>query len=153
MARNGDLAELAAFLGKDIEALKAEYSIDSVETHDDKMRQAQAVLYYFQFNGDGFKTKICKTCEQPFAYNYSSDGVGYCSITCTARALEKIGLQWDPRKPPEQRWRLCVPAVVPPQVLSLMESRAVPIQEVQLPDIDVESPKPHLVHNLDDLFD
>lgn len=134
---------MAEFMGKTIEELAEEYGLDLrdddiSETPDDRMRQAQAVLYFVYNKGAGFKYKKCKQCKGEFAYNYSSDGVGYCSITCAAKSLEEIGLSWDPRKPPEQRWAKCIPAVVPPQVLSILSEEPDFPQEIPTSDIDYE---------------
>jgi hypothetical protein len=86
------------------------------ETVEDKMREAQSVLRFFETKGKDFIQEICWTCGEPFAYNYRFTGVKYCGIPCTARALEKAGLKWNPNKHPEERWGPSIPAVVPPEV-------------------------------------
>lgn len=109
---------------------------EPVETQDDQMRQAQAVLEYWEsLNPDlMWIEKTCKSCDKIFRYKWNSTAIGYCSTHCMARALEKIGLKWNPTKPPEERWGRIIPAVVPPQALSILrEMDATPID--QLPDI------------------
>jgi hypothetical protein len=105
-----------AFLGKEIEVPEP-----PLENLNDLMREAQSVLYYFETGGAGFTKKQCKTCEEYFVYCWNVKGVSYCSVTCMDRALKKIGLKWDPTKPPEQRWGKTVPAVVPASVLFLLD--------------------------------
>lgn len=106
-----------------------------VETLGDKMRQAQAVLEYWENPADWAK-KICRECKQEFAYRWDSHAISYCSVSCMAKSLEKIGLKWNPMKPPSERWGRTIPAVVPPEVLELIQETA-STQEDQLQDTTV----------------
>lgn len=121
------LAKIEKLFGVKIEAPPI------VETRGDQMRQAQAVLEYWESPSEWAK-KICRQCQQEFAYKWDSTAIAYCSVSCMAKSLEKIGLKWDPTKPPEERWGRTIPAVVPPQALSILqEMDAIP--EDPLPDI------------------
>lgn len=109
------LANLSELLGTTIQA--------PLEDQEALMWQAQSVLNYFKSRGQGFKERPCKWCGCVFAYAYSFEGVGYCSIQCASRALQEIGIQWQPGKPLSERWGQYVPAVVPSQVLEILEAR------------------------------
>lgn len=91
------------------------------ETTNDLIREAQAVINYFQSNSSGFKTKECKYCHHIFAYSWDVEGIAYCSVTCMKMALQAIGLTWNPTKRPSERWGRTVPAVVPPAALSILQ--------------------------------
>ena len=94
-----------------------------VETHEDLMMQAQAVINYFEVKGDGFYSTPCANCELPFAYAYHIKAVKCCSIPCMKEHLKNhLGLDWDPHRPTERRWGRYVPAIVPPQALDLVDS-------------------------------
>lgn len=103
------------------------------ETNDDKARQAQATLDYFETRGAGFSQQTCKACGLVFAYHWNSTNIKYCSITCLAEGLRRIGLKWNPEKSPEARWGRTIPAVVPPQALDILLD-LVAIPEDPLPD-------------------
>lgn len=89
----------------------------------DLMREAQSVIYYYHTGGRGFKEKQCKHCGGIFAYNWNSDSINFCSVACIAADLEKIGIKWDPAKPPAERWGRFVPAVISPQALHLLRTQ------------------------------
>jgi hypothetical protein len=94
-----------------------------LETPSDLMRQAQAVLDYYHTKGADFKERTCKGCGNLFAYRWDSSGIAYCSIPCIARSLEEIGLSWDTKKPPSERWGKTIPAVVPPDALRILQAK------------------------------
>ncbi len=94
---------------------------EPVEKASDLMREAQSVIYYYETRGSGFKEKECKHCGQIFAYLWNSDSINFCSLNCVAADLEKIGIKWDPAKPPAERWGKFVPAVVSPKALELLK--------------------------------
>lgn len=87
------------------------------ESYEDKMAEAEAVLTYHRTKGRAFTHKVCAECGETFAYSWDRDAIARCSVNCMARSLEKIGLKWDPNKPPKQRWGLTAPMVVPPSAL------------------------------------
>lgn len=113
------LAKVAEFLGKEPEEFIKE--VTPLEISDDFMREAQSSLDYFNSRGAGFKTKICKRCEEPFSYSWNVDSIAYCSIYCMSKALEAIGLKWDPYKPPMERWGKTVPKVVPSPAKKILD--------------------------------
>ena len=93
------------------------------ETTEDHMREAQSVLNYFEVRGDSFKQIECRQCGLVFAYSYHFDGVKYCSVPCIKRALNAIGLSYNPKRDVGTRWDRFVPAIVPPDALKILESR------------------------------
>lgn len=94
-----------------------------VETTDDLMREAASVLDYHESMGDGFNQKTCKTCKQTFYYKWNSKAISYCSINCMRKALEAIGIAWDPNKLPEERWGPYIPSIVPPAAAALVQEK------------------------------
>lgn len=92
-----------------------------LETINDLMREAQAVINYFETGGAGFKDVSCKYCGLTFAYSWDVQGVRYCSVPCMDGALREVGLKWNPTRPPAERWGKTVPAVVPPAALQNLQ--------------------------------
>jgi len=83
----------------------------------DKSNAAEGVLTFLS-DPRTVVLKYCKRCEEPFGTNYQS--VAYCSDNCRAKALEKIGIQWNPHKRPEERWGGQPPLVIPPEAIDAM---------------------------------
>jgi len=96
------------------------FSNTPVETDDDKAREAESVILYFEHKNE-FLQKECKQCGGVFAYTYSYEGVAYCSNPCRKNALANIGIQWNPTKAPHERWGRYMPAVVPPKALEIID--------------------------------
>lgn len=114
-------AALAAqFLGKPVETLEINLP---VETTDDKMAEAQAILNYFEVRGEGFRDKQCKQCGDWFAYRWNRDAIAYCSVYCGSKALEQIGLHWNPLKDLKERYGRTAPMVVPPAALEILKEQ------------------------------
>lgn len=110
---------IAEYLGHSVE--------EPLESTEDLIRQAEAVLNYFVSEGKGFYTKKCGTCEEIFHFAWTSKSVGYCSVQCAKKALEKIGLKWNPEKPPTERWgSIYLPAIVPPEAAKRIEFQPPP---------------------------
>ena len=126
-------------LAKLQEAFGATINIEDLpkETPSDLAREATAVVEYHDSQGKFFKERNCKNCGEIFAFKWNSNAVAYCSITCAASALEKIGLVWDPTKHPSERWGAVHPLVVPPQALRLLKDQA-DLEEDQNSDITHE---------------
>lgn len=103
------------------------------ETTSDHMREAQAVLNYFEARGQGFKEKPCKQCGRVFAYSWDSTAIAMCSIRCAKLALQAIGLDWNPEKEPGERWGRTIPAVVSPEALRLLKD-SLDLQEDLAPE-------------------
>jgi hypothetical protein len=93
------------------------------ENQTDIVREAESVLAYFETSGKNFKEKQCKFCNRIFAYKWDHDGVSHCSIPCAKGSLQKIGLDWTPNKPLQERWGKTVPAIVPPQALEILKGQ------------------------------
>lgn len=126
------LATIEQLFGVKIEAPEI------VETQDDQMRQGQAVLDYWESLNPNIHwiEKTCKQCNQVFKYKWNSTAIAYCSVICMSESLEAIGLKWDPTKPPSERWGRIVPAVVPPEALSILQEKDA-IQGDRLQDTNV----------------
>lgn len=76
-------------------------------------RQGEAVLMFLEAPAK-FTTKECKRCKEPFGTNYRA--VAYCSDNCRAKAVFEItGMNWDWRKPEEERWGGEPPMVIDPK--------------------------------------
>lgn len=125
---------LAALLG--IEA-PTRY-IGPTESSEEISRQAEAALAYAS-NASAFISKTCKSCGQVFAHTRGA--VAYCSDTCRAVGLKKLGIRWDWSKPPGDRWGKDEPLVVLPEALELLTPTA--------PDEPVEEPAPETDSVLD----
>lgn len=92
-----------------------------LESTEDLMAQAQAVINYFEVKGDGFYTIACANCGEFFAYAYHIKAVKCCSVPCMKEHLKNaLGLDWDPHRSAERRWGRFVPAIVPPDALELV---------------------------------
>lgn len=113
------------------------------ERHPDSfVIEAESVLLYFNLKGAGFTKQICPQCEEEFAYKYTvRQGKLCCSDECRKAELAKIGIDWEPLKPPEERWGFRsfgeLPAIVSPKVLSHL-------------DKILESEESHRLSNADD---
>jgi hypothetical protein len=112
------LARAAKLLG-----VKVDTSTIDLESIDDKMREAASVLKYFEAGGSGFYTETCKTCHGVFNYAWNVRAIKYCSPYCMNKALEAIGLSWDPNKLPEERYGRYIPAVIPPAASALVQEK------------------------------
>lgn len=69
---------------------------------NDHIREAEAVLIFLE-HPDAFITKICSECRRSFVTTYKY--VSNCSITCQIKALSKIGIDWNPVRSADERWR------------------------------------------------
>jgi hypothetical protein len=104
-----DLAALAAAMGIDPSKL-ANISTDKWE--DDSSYSAEAALS----DRKGWYSKNCKGCDRVFQAEYKF--VSYCSNRCRKVALQEIGIDWNPEKSIEERWKPYRPSmVVPPEVI------------------------------------
>jgi hypothetical protein len=106
-------------LPKDIKAATAE--VIAVRKTLPPLYEAEAVLLALE-KPARFEYKICKReeCKEPFGTNYRA--VAYCSDNCRAKELAKIGIHWNPSKPPELRWGGEPPLIIPPSVVKLLRS-------------------------------
>ncbi len=85
---------------------------------ENRSREAEAVLAYASGMG-GFIRRQCKECNRMFAHTRAS--IAYCSDTCRAAGLERIGIKWNWLKPANERWGKFEPLVVPPEALAILD--------------------------------
>lgn len=113
--KQSDAEKLAALLG--IEPPSP--TISDTESPAEISRQAEAALAYS--SGHGFIRKDCQECGLKFAH--TPGAVAYCSDTCRAAALLKIGIKWHWDKDRASRWApVEEPLVVPPEALVLVDA-------------------------------
>jgi hypothetical protein len=90
----------------------------STESSVEISRQAEAAVLY----GEGivpFIRKDCKHCGRKFAH--TPGAVAFCSDTCRAADLLKIGIAWDWFKSADKRWSVRNAIAVPPEALKLLD--------------------------------
>lgn len=110
--------KLAALLGLDVPT-KASGPPRQV-AKESRSREAEAVIQFVE-TPRAFAIVKCKNCGDEFLVNRGN--VSMCSDTCRARALAKIGIEWDWSKNPAERWYATSvlsqttnePLIVPPQ--------------------------------------
>lgn len=107
---------------------------ESLAQRPDPSYDAEAVLLFLE-KPARFLFKPCKFCEEMFGTNYR--GVGYCSDNCRIRALQKLGISWDPGKAQEERWGGEPPLIIPPAAIHKL-LQLVSLQE----DVVIDNP-PH----------
>ena len=108
------LKNAAALLGINLETLNIPTPEQNAEAMLRRQIEAESVLAYVATKGAGFKDKECKECKLPFSSTYHA--VAYCSEICRARALEKVGIPWNPHgKTDLERWGGKVPKVLGPE--------------------------------------
>lgn len=129
--------KLAAFLAarqgvtkEEVKKTVPKNSVSTVHNEESLILEADSVLLYYQLKGQGFKRQECKSCGLIFAYKYTTFGrVSLCSLECRKEELDKIGIQWNPYKLPEERWKNNgkshgpLPAIVPPQALAILDEK------------------------------
>jgi hypothetical protein len=139
---NKVLAEAAKQLGVNVEDLGVTADeLAANQTLADQVGEAQAVLYYMEYKGEGFDKKPCVSCGRTFAYAWDRTAITCCSVECLSAELEKKGLSWKINRPLHLRWGRTAPMILPPDVLNLADSllvEATDSQEDQLPDTSFE---------------
>lgn len=95
---------LAALFGLE-EHLPTEPTPDVKIEQQTASREAEAVAAYVA-QPQKFTRKICKECEAEFATDRGN--VAFCKDECRKNWLARIGIVWDPKKPPGQRWDFTV---------------------------------------------
>lgn len=139
------LAKIAQQLGKDFdEVVEAALPLYS---HEEEVMERQAIINFFKarvrpqkiqvtVNGktrletdaefekryNEWRFKECKTCHSMFAYAYSYEGVGYCSLGCLDEELKKIGLALTRDRDVKKRWGPTRPAIVPASALESLQA-------------------------------
>lgn len=127
--------KLADLLGLTLEEVQASRV---KEEQDDKVREAAAVQLLME-HPSAFIQKLCKGCGRPFltTYRYVSD----CSTSCRIKALEDIGVTWNPMHNPAERWeRAMIPTgyVIPPEALQLLLAIAQDQESAELADCETD---------------
>jgi hypothetical protein len=113
-------AKLAASMGVDFKV--DDNAVEAELDHRRKVpayHEAEALLQALEKPAT-HTIKMCKRCGEPFGTNYR--GVAYCSDTCRAKALAQIGIRWDWKKSPEERWGGEPPSVLSPQLVKLLQT-------------------------------
>ena len=130
------LQEASKHLGVSLEDLGVTAEeLTSNMTVADQVGEAQAVLYYMEYKGQGFTKKNCVSCGREFAYAWDRTSITCCSVECISSELEKKGLSWKINRPLHLRWGRTAPMVVPPVALELADQilfEAIDSQEAQL---------------------
>lgn len=118
MGRKKTELEKALALAEELFGTKIEVPTESKE---DLVRQATAVANFYYSTDEEWYWKNCSYCGEEFFFSWTSRGVGYCTIDCAKKALEKIGIKWNPNKSPTERWGRCIPAIVPPEAAKIIK--------------------------------
>lgn len=109
--------KFAEMMGMTIEEVR---ELRSKSSANDHVREAQAVLIFLE-HPDAFITKICTECRRSFATTYQH--VSNCSTECRVKSLEKIGIDWNPLRSADERWkRASIPVdyTIPSQALAVL---------------------------------
>ncbi len=112
-------ALVAALQGKAPEEVEIVLPVESI---DDKMAQAEAVVQYFETNGKNFVEVTCRYCGDLFSYKWDRHAIAFCSVTCAHEDLKQRGLSWNPQRGPADRWGRTAPIVVPASALPHVKS-------------------------------
>ena len=112
-------ALIAALNGTPVEEVQITLPIESI---DDKMAQAEAVVQYFETNGKNFTEVNCRYCGDLFSYKWDRHAIAFCSVTCAHEDLKQRGLSWNPQRGPAERWGRTAPIVVPAAALHHVKS-------------------------------
>lgn len=114
------ILEWAAKQGIDTSEIKT-----PLMTDEEQLLEAQAVLNYFERNGEGFHYETCSNpaCGMKFAYSYHYNGIKTCSIECMADNLRRVGINWHYGRDLNQRWDRYYPAIVPGVALALEDDK------------------------------
>ena len=100
----------------------------------DALLEANAVLHYI-WNPEQYSEKWCKQCGKLFATNRPAH-VSICSVECMKKAIQEIGLDWDPLVELESRYKRMkrLPdMIVPPVILEHLQTLASHNVETQEP--------------------
>jgi hypothetical protein len=128
-------AAIAELLGISLEEVQAQRV---KEEKDSKAREAQAVLLFLE-KPDKFITKMCTQCSRLFLTSYQF--VSLCSSKCRIAALAEVGIDWNPIRTADERWRraqIPVDYTIPPDAVEVLMQ----IAQMQLPsENDQDNPQ------------
>ena len=109
--------------GRDFEEVFSELKAKlPVESPDDKIAEAEAVVQYFETRGEHFNHVNCRECGELFAYKWDRHAIAFCGIPCANANLKRRGLSWNPTRGPGQRWGRTAPIVVSAEALHHVKS-------------------------------
>ena len=110
-------AAIAELLGISLEEIQAQRVKEEV---DSKAREAQAVLIFLE-HPDKFISKFCDKCRRVFLTSYQF--VSVCSSKCRIAALADIGIDWNPMRTADERWKraqIPVDYTIPPDAVEVL---------------------------------
>jgi len=110
-------AAIAELLGISVEEVQSQRV---KEERDAKAREAQAVLLFLE-HPDKFMSKFCDKCHQIFMTSYQF--VSVCSSKCRIAALADVGIDWNPMRTADERWKraqIPVDYTIPPDALAIL---------------------------------
>lgn len=141
------LADIAKVTNTDLETIKEAHEASTLYSHEESVYEAQSVIGYYlsrvapkppekkpgesqvdfnkrkreyEANYNAWRIKVCKGCNQEFAYAFGYDGVSYCSLDCLDSELRKIGLRVTRGRDLKKRWGVAHPAIVPSSALAAL---------------------------------
>lgn len=135
---------MAGFAKHNGQEFKKEELVEQVKplvSQEDNMYIAQSILNFFaariqprlgdikgeterQFDARyrEWRIKVCKVCNEEFAYAFRFDGVANCSYACMEKALHEIGIKMERGRDLTLRWGVYShPAIVPPDALQALK--------------------------------
>lgn len=110
-------AAIAELLGISVEEVQSQRI---KEERDAKAREAQAILLFLE-HPDKFISKFCDKCHQIFMTSYQF--VSVCSSKCRIAALADVGIDWNPMRTADERWKraqIPVDYTIPPDALAIL---------------------------------
>lgn len=134
------LASYAKQDGVEVEELKQTAEIGALYTQEAAAYEAQACLNFYEARVEPFlgkqekpedfdkrfrewRFRLCKFCEEQFAYAYNYEGVSYCSLDCLEQALLRIGIKFSRGKDLKKRWGVFYhPAIVSATALEALKT-------------------------------
>lgn len=114
------------------------------EEQSDKTREAQAVLLFME-HPHAFMQKECDECGMIFMTTYKF--VSLCSNACRIKSLRRMGIEWNPSRNPDERWRrakIPVDYTIPPHALDVLLSLAKTQQQKSESHISLDDSLPGL---------
>lgn len=110
------LANAAKLLGINLNDISIPTPEQGLQAQYRRQLEAESVLFYVETRGAGFTDRECKECGLPFSSTHLA--VAYCGDVCRQRALDKLGIAWNPYgKSDTERWDGRIPKVIPPKAL------------------------------------
>lgn len=123
------LAFLADLIGKDVDELTQEVQQHNPAGPEISMLQAEGVLLHIYNANRTMLSKYCKECKEVFSTRYQA--VAYCSNSCRRKAMERVGIHWNPQTDNYANIGAERPIVVSPEVHAVIVKAAQRILEDQ----------------------